>query len=79
MRYLLIFLAVLLLVWRWRSARATTLRDRQQAAHTRPPVKGEARTMVACTHCGVHIPADDVFTGARGTYCSAAHRQQAEG
>ena len=79
MRYLLVFLAILLLVWRWRSARATALQERQQAAQNRPPVKGAARTMVACAQCGVHVPADDACSGTRGSYCSTAHRQQAEG
>lgn len=79
MRYLLVFLAVLLLVWRWRTARAAALQERHQAAQSRPPIKGTALTMVACTQCGVHIPANDACNGARGAYCSTAHRQQAEG
>lgn len=79
MRYLLVFVAVLLLVWRWRTARAATLRERDQSAQNRPPIKSTARTMVACAQCGVHIPTDDACKGARGDYCSTAHRQLAEG
>lgn len=79
MRYLLVFLAVLLLVWRWRTGRSAALQERERAAQNRPPVQGAARTMVACAQCGVHVPADDACKGARGAYCSVAHRQQAEG
>ncbi len=79
MRYLLVLLAVLLLVWRWHTARAAALRERKPTAHTRSPIKTDARTMVACAHCGVHVPADEALRSAHGAYCSAAHRQQAEG
>lgn len=79
MRYLLVFLAVLLLVWRWRTARAAALRQREQAQHPRAPLQGAARTMVACAHCGVHVPVDDALRSSHGAYCCAAHRQQAEG
>lgn len=74
MRYLLIFLAVLLLVWRWRSARAAAaIRNPQK-----PPVVARATTMVACVQCGVHVPSGDAIMGARGAYCCVAHRQQME-
>lgn len=78
MRYLLVFLAALLLVWRWRSARASAIQERQHAQLKHPPVQGTARAVVACVQCGVHVPADEALTGGKGAYCSAAHRQQAE-
>jgi uncharacterized protein len=48
-----------------------------------PPPKPAARpgpatpqTMVACAHCGVHLPAADALRDAEGrVYCSDAHRR----
>jgi len=74
MRYLLIFLVVLLAVWRWRAARPQGIAKRQQKS----PLADRALPMVACAQCGVHVPADDAIKGARGVYCSAAHRQSLE-
>lgn len=78
MKYLLIFFIITVLVFQWRSSRA--------GAKSRPKVKPAAKsaadnapqTMVACSECGLHIPAADALTGNRGTYCSAAHRQLRE-
>lgn len=74
MRFLLVFLAVLLLAWRWRTWRAA------QAPLTRhtPPAPQAPQTMLQCHQCGVHLPASDAVMGARGAYCSTAHRQHME-
>jgi uncharacterized protein len=73
-KYLIIFLIVLAIAWRWRASR-----DAQHAIKRKtkpaPPATVE---MVACTHCGVHIPAQDAITGTKGIYCKVAHRQQME-
>lgn len=29
--------------------------------------------MVACRHCGLHLPASDALAGPDGPYCSAEH------
>jgi uncharacterized protein len=34
--------------------------------------------MVACAHCGLHLPATDAVQGKQGIYCSNAHRQARE-
>lgn len=77
MRYVLGVLAVLLLVWHWRSTRAAALLQRQQAATNHLPIKGTAQPMVACGLCGVHVPAADAIKGADGSYCSMDHHRQA--
>lgn len=39
----------------------------------KPPLKPQA--MLACAHCGVHLPQSDVLAGPDGRpYCSDAHR-----
>ncbi len=74
MRFLLIFLVVLVLAWRWRVWRETRLKGRQRGQAAKPATVG----MVACHDCGVHVPTGDAVTGALGHYCSAAHRLNQE-
>jgi len=72
MKYLPIFLVVLLIAWRWKTTRSALQR---KAQHKQPPA---ALEMVSCTECGVHVPANDAVKGVKGSYCSAAHLRQAE-
>jgi uncharacterized protein len=71
-KYLLVFLVVFLVAWRWRSARGWEQHSRAQRK------KEEPTTMVACRRCGVHLPEQEAFPGAQGSYCSAAHRAATE-
>ena len=39
------------------------------------PGPAQAKKMVACSHCGVHLPADEAVVGTSGKpYCDAPHR-----
>lgn len=76
MKYLLVCLVVFLVAWRWRSARGQDMALRQQ---TRARAAAQPTDMVACSQCGLHLPQGDAIAGRRGSYCSAAHRQAAEG
>jgi uncharacterized protein len=75
MKYLLILGVVLVVLWVWRSGQ-----DRrnpgQRHADKSPsePVKTE---VVECDVCHVHLPRSDALIGNGGTYCSDAHRLQA--
>jgi uncharacterized protein len=74
LKYLLLLLVGLLIVWQWR-----THRDKQ--ARRQPPPRGTAQQpleMLACAQCGVHIAASEALAGRLGNYCSAAHRQRHE-
>lgn len=75
MKYLLVFLVVFVVAWRWRSARDGQHQSRvqQKAARLSQPT-----AMVACLRCSVHLPEHDAVQGAHGSYCSAAHRAAAE-
>jgi uncharacterized protein len=73
-KYLLAFLVVLLVAWRWRTERAARQLDTQR--NPRPTDKPV--DMVCCGQCGVHTPVGSAVTGKRGLYCSLAHRQEAE-
>ena len=71
MRYLLLLLLVGYVLWRWREAQA-----RRRAA---PPPKQAEQTqtieMVACAHCGVHLPVLQALTVRSDYFCSAAHQK----
>ena len=74
MKFLLIFLVVLVIAWRWRTWREAS----QLAVKRKNPVVPDATTMVACHQCGVHLPASDAVVGTQGSYCSVAHRLSME-
>jgi uncharacterized protein len=71
MKYLFWLLVILLVWWAWRRASAT--RSRQE-----PSATPQTQDMVTCAHCGVHLPHNEAIAGARGQYCSAAHRSAAD-
>lgn len=68
MKYLLLLLVIVAVVWFARSRSGAVARRKQAAA---PPA---AQPMLACAHCGVHLPRADMVVGAEGLYCSEAHR-----
>lgn len=47
------------------------------AAPRRKPTAAQApQAMVACAHCGVHLPQTDALPAGTHYYCCAAHREQ---
>jgi len=72
-KYLIWLLIALAVLWMWRSRSAKSQSDSQDAA---TPAAEPSNTieMLVCAHCGVHFPANDVVTGAKGRYCSTQHR-----
>ncbi len=75
MKYLVLFLVIFLVAWKWRSSRLT---DQSVAQRQRERAAAEPTAIVECTHCAVHIPAKDATQGQRGVYCCEAHRKLAE-
>ncbi len=75
MKYLLIFFVVLVLVFQWRSSRSNAkLKAGVKPDRNNKPMSAGPQSMVACAHCGLHVPSSDVVQGDLGVYCSAAHR-----
>lgn len=74
MKYLLVLMVVLAGVWIWRSRRVA---QRPPAPSPRQVARPSA--MVACRHCGLHLPASDAVDGPGGPYCSAEHRRLGPG
>jgi uncharacterized protein len=77
LRILLIVVAVVVLVAMLRS---TLRRGARKAERAAPPPQAPAEPprvedMVACAHCGVHLPRGEAVATADGTlFCGEAHR-----
>jgi uncharacterized protein len=62
---------------RARDARDDAEHGRRQSRRSGRPGKAKPmpQTMVACAHCGVHLPqADALLDGAGRSFCGDAHR-----
>ncbi len=75
MKYLLVLAVVMVAIHIWRKNRREALEEETRArAAERPPVPAPV-TMVACRHCGTHLPRAEAVEGSLGFYCGAEHRQ----
>jgi len=69
MKYL-VLLGVLVLAW------VLFFKGRRKPPPVRPPAGApRVAAMLACTHCGLHVPkAEALFDAAGRPYCGEAHR-----
>lgn len=88
MKYLVVLIVVVVGIWMLAS-RFRKSGDRQQRPPAGPggaagpaakpradgAEKAAPRQIVACSHCGVHLPADEAVHDGSLPYCSASHRQ----
>lgn len=78
MKYLLVLAIIVAVAWLWRANRPAVRKDRD--APPRPQAQAQLQDMVSCAVCDLHFPLADATTGSKGAlYCSAEHRQRAEG
>jgi uncharacterized protein len=81
LKYAVVILVVLLGVWIWSRNRAQAAADSDKPSAKAPKAKDKnapPQIMLSCAVCGVHLPQSDALIGKKGSYCSAAHRQQRE-
>lgn len=74
-KLLLLLLVVAVALW-WLSGRRRVPPPQapDEGAPTAAPPR-DPQTMLACVHCGVHLPVDDAVIDAAGRpFCSEAHR-----
>ncbi|CAG1019730.1 hypothetical protein BURC_04641 [Burkholderiaceae bacterium] len=69
MKYLLIIAIVLLILWVARSSRRPP-----PPPPARPDGKTVQQPMIACAHCGLHLPSGEALPGRGGVFCGEAHR-----
>jgi uncharacterized protein len=73
MKFLVVALVVGVLVWLL-TAKARPRQGGGTGDARRPPGKTPA-TMLACAHCGLHLPAADAVLDGSRVYCSEAHQR----
>ena len=69
----IVALAVLWLLLRGLVRRAKG-EGRGEAEPQRKAPPATAQAMLACAHCGVHLPRDEALPGRGGVFCGEAHR-----
>jgi len=67
MKILLFLVVVFVLLWLLRGATS-----RRRGGEPRSPQAPQE--MIACAHCGVHLPRDEALPGRGGVFCGDAHR-----
>jgi uncharacterized protein len=73
-KFLLVFLVVLVIAWRWRTWRESVHLEKREAG------VGDTSSaeMIPCHQCGLHLPANEAVVGKLGRYCSQEHRLKVE-
>ncbi|ABM96171.1 MULTISPECIES: PP0621 family protein [Methylibium] len=69
MKYLVLLLVIVAVLWLVRSRPRAVRPDRAPASEGSAP-----QAMIECVHCGVHLPRAEAVAGLQGHYCSDAHR-----
>ena len=72
MKYLVLLIVLAVVVGVWRSRRPPS--SGPEKAAPRAPVLPQ--DMVACSHCGVHVPRAEALMLGQHAYCCAEHRRQ---
>jgi uncharacterized protein len=68
-KFLVIFLALLLAYWIFKSSR-------KPGGRGRPPQGSTGEDMVRCDQCGIHLPRSESITTRGNFYCSAEHQRE---
>lgn len=77
MKFLVLLLVLVAVFWWLKAARRGGRDDAGSAPPPAAPPAGRTdgpAVMVACAHCGIHLPRAEALPGPGGVYCSEAHR-----
>lgn len=76
MKFFLLLGLFFVVVWLFRGGRGRDLPGAPPQAPAAPPGGAQAATesIVACMHCGLHLPQSEAVSGAAGWFCGDAHR-----
>jgi len=69
---LLVVIVALAVLWLLLRGLVRRAKGEGQPPHKPPPATPQA--MLACAHCGVHLPRDEALPGRGGVFCGEAHR-----
>jgi uncharacterized protein len=70
LKAILLLLALLLAYWVFIRDKLVARRD-----HASKPDAPHVEKMVACAHCGIHVPKGDAIAGDGRHYCCDEHRK----
>lgn len=72
MKYLVLLIVLAVVVGVWRSRRPPA----SGAEKAAPRAPALPQDVVACDHCGVHVPRAEALMLGQHAYCCAEHRRQ---
>ncbi len=81
MKYLIVLIVVFVGVWVWRSNRIAISKVNRENVEREAERQQSLKTMVACAHCGLHLPQIEALAAPSADlrsqlwFCSAEHRQ----
>jgi len=78
MKYLLVLAVILVAFYIWRNNRIRDEEERPARKVKRPNKLAPPTVMVACRHCGTHLPEAEAVRGRQGSYCSEEHLRLGE-
>jgi uncharacterized protein len=76
-KYLILVAIVVAVLFLARLGRRPDKGSGQDAA-IKPSKPSERQALLACAHCGVHLPANESLPGRGGVFCDEAHRSAFE-
>ena len=81
-KFIVLLVVVFLIVWLVRGGRPGRSAPEPTTPPTPPAGAGNPAaapdTIVACAHCGLHLPKADALPGRGGVFCGEAHRAEFE-
>ncbi|HJV61757.1 MAG TPA: PP0621 family protein [Albitalea sp.] len=66
----MLLVVVVVVLWLARGRRPLSPGERANGGSAAP----KQETMVACAHCGLHLPRNEALPGRGGLFCGEAHR-----
>lgn len=70
MKYLVLLVVLVVAIGIWRSRRQS---DATSAA---PATRALPQDMLACAHCGIHVPRTEALLAGPHAYCCAEHQRR---
>lgn len=74
MKFFLLLALVFVAVWLFRGSRRRDLPGAPPSGMPKADVPPAGESIVACVHCGLHLPRSEAVSGEAGWFCGDAHR-----
>lgn len=75
MKYLVLLVVLAVAIGIWRSRRVPDDAAPRPSSPSSPSPRALSQDMLACAHCGVHIPQAEAVMRGDQAYCCTEHRQ----